>query len=85
MNPARSAMAYVAASAEAARMTVLDFNAMDATISRDGLVNFAILKTVTLTEPLASCQAYARMLGDFRLGKRSFRDRFSGNTPSGTR
>ncbi|MDP3178689.1 MAG: pyridine nucleotide-disulfide oxidoreductase, partial [Spirochaetaceae bacterium] len=62
----------------------------------NGLVNFAILKTVTLTEPLASGQAYARMLGiqasllgggrpimqrvgDFRLGKRSFRDKFSGD------
>jgi uncharacterized FAD-dependent dehydrogenase len=29
----------------------------------NGLVNFALLKTVTLTEPLASGQAYARMLG----------------------
>ena len=28
------------------------------------LVNFAMLKTVTLTEPLASGQDYARMLGD---------------------
>jgi uncharacterized protein len=62
----------------------------------NGLVNFAILKTVTLTEPLASGQDYARMLGvqaallgggrpimqrvgDFRLGKRSFRDLFSGD------
>jgi uncharacterized FAD-dependent dehydrogenase len=62
----------------------------------NGLVNFAILKTVTLTEPLASGQDYARMLGiqaallgggrpimqrvgDFRLGKRSFRDSFSGD------
>ena len=62
----------------------------------NGLVNFAMLKTVTLTEPLASGQAYARMLGiqaallgggrpimqrvgDFRLGKRSFRGRFSGD------
>jgi uncharacterized protein len=62
----------------------------------NGLVNFAMLKTVTLTEPLASGQDYARMLGiqaallgggrpimqrvgDFRLGKRSFRDRFSGD------
>ncbi len=64
--------------------------------SPNGLVNFAILKTVTLTEPLASGQDYARMLGiqaallgggrpimqrvgDFRLGKRSFRERFSGD------
>ena len=55
-----------------------------------------MLKTVTLTEPLASGQDYARMLGiqaallgggrpimqrvgDFRLGKRSFRERFSGD------
>ncbi len=62
----------------------------------NGLVNFAMLKTVTLTEPLASGQAYARMLGiqasllggggpimqrigDFRLGKRSFRASFSGD------
>ena len=62
----------------------------------NGLVNFAILKTVTLTEPLASGQDYARMLGiqaallgggrpimqrvgDFRLGKRSFRESFSGD------
>ncbi len=62
----------------------------------NGLVNFAILKTVTLTEPLASGQDYARMLGiqaallgggrpimqrvgDFRLGKRSFRGHFSGD------
>ncbi len=29
----------------------------------NGLANFALLKTVTLTEPLASGQAYARMLG----------------------
>jgi hypothetical protein len=29
----------------------------------NGLVNFAMLKTVTLTEPLASGQAYARLLG----------------------
>jgi uncharacterized FAD-dependent dehydrogenase len=29
----------------------------------NGLVNFAMLKTVTLTEPLASGQAYAQMLG----------------------
>jgi uncharacterized FAD-dependent dehydrogenase len=62
----------------------------------NGLVNFAVLKTVTLTEPLASGQDYARMLGiqasllgggrpimqrmgDFRLGKRSFRGQFSGD------
>lgn len=60
------------------------------------LTNFAILKTVTLTAPLASGQAYARMLGmqaallgggrpimqrvgDFRLGKRSFAESFSGD------
>ncbi len=66
--------------------------------SRDpnGLANFALLKTVTLTAPLASGQAYARMLGmqaallgggrpimqrvgDFRLGKRSFSESFSGD------
>jgi uncharacterized protein len=62
----------------------------------NGLVNFAMLKTVTLTEPLASGQDYARMLGiqasllgggrpimqrigDFRMGKRSFRESFSGD------
>ncbi len=62
----------------------------------NGLVNFAMLKTVTLTEPLASGQAYARMLGvqasllgggrpimqrvgDFRLGKRSFAQSFTGD------
>jgi uncharacterized FAD-dependent dehydrogenase len=62
----------------------------------NGLVNFAMLKTVTLTEPLASGQDYARMLGrqaallgggkpimqrvgDFRLGKRSFREAFCGD------
>jgi uncharacterized protein len=62
----------------------------------NGLVNFAVLKTVTLTEPLASGQDYARMLGiqasllgggrpimqrigDFRMGKRSFRESFSGD------
>jgi uncharacterized FAD-dependent dehydrogenase len=62
----------------------------------NNLANFAILKTVTLTAPLASGQAYARMLGmqasllgggrpimqrvgDFRLGKRSFAESFSGD------
>jgi len=62
----------------------------------NGLVNFAILKTVTLTQPLASGQQYAQMLGrlaallgggrpimqrigDFRLGKRSFADSFTGD------
>jgi len=62
----------------------------------NGLANFAMLKTVTLTEPLASGQDYARMLGiqaallgggrpimqrigDFRLGKRSFKDHFYGD------
>jgi len=62
----------------------------------NGLVNFAILKTVTLTAPLASGQAYASMLGkqaallgggrpimqrvgDFRLGKRSFAESFTGD------
>lgn len=64
--------------------------------SANGLVNFAMLKTVTLTAPLASGQAYARMLGmqasllgggkpimqrvgDFRLGKRSFAESFTGD------
>ena len=62
----------------------------------NGLTNFAILKTVTLTAPLASGQSYARMLGmqaallgggqpimqrvgDFRLGKRSFAESFTGD------
>ncbi|MCE5256528.1 MAG: FAD-dependent oxidoreductase [Spirochaetaceae bacterium] len=62
----------------------------------NGLVNFAILKTVTLTAPLASGQAYASMIGkqaallgggkpimqrvgDFRLGKRSFSESFTGD------
>lgn len=64
--------------------------------AENGLVNFAILKTVTLTQPLASGQEYAQMLGrlaallgggrpimqrigDFRLGKRSFADEFTGD------
>ena len=62
----------------------------------NGLTNFAILKTVTLTAPLASGQSYAQMLGmqaallgggrpimqrvgDFRLGKRSFAESFTGD------
>ncbi|MDP2790581.1 MAG: pyridine nucleotide-disulfide oxidoreductase [Rectinemataceae bacterium] len=62
----------------------------------NGLTNFAILKAVTLTAPLASGQSYARMLGmqaallgggrpimqrvgDFRLGKRSFAESFTGD------
>jgi hypothetical protein len=62
----------------------------------NGLTNFAMLKTVTLTAPLASGQSYARMLGmqaallgggrpimqrvgDFRLGKRSFAESFTGD------
>ena len=62
----------------------------------NGLANFALLKTVTLTQPLASGQDYASMLGvqasliggghpimqrvgDFRLGKRSTREGFSGD------
>ena len=62
----------------------------------NGLVNFAILKTVTLTQPLASGHEYAQMLGrmaallgggrpimqrigDFRLGKRSFAESFTGD------
>lgn len=71
-------------------------HAWSASRPSNGLANFAMLKTVTLTEPLASGQAYARMLGiqasllggggpimqrvgDFRLGKRSFRSSFSGD------
>jgi uncharacterized FAD-dependent dehydrogenase len=38
-------------------------HAWSASKPANGLVNFAILKTVTLTEPLASGQAYAQMLG----------------------
>ncbi len=62
----------------------------------NGLVNFAMLKTVKLTQPLASGQKYAEMLGqqaallgggqpimqrigDFRMGKRSKRDSFTGD------
>jgi len=62
----------------------------------NGLANFAMLKTIALTEPLASGQAYARALGaqamllgggrpimqrvgDFRLGRRSTRDAFTGD------
>ena len=62
----------------------------------NGLANFAMLKTIALTEPLASGQAYARALGaqamllggghpimqrigDFRLGKRSTREAFTGD------
>ncbi len=61
-----------------------------------GLVNFAVLKTVRLTAPLASGQEYAEMLGqlamvmgggqplmqrvgDFRLGKRSRAESFTGD------
>ncbi len=61
-----------------------------------GLVNFAVLKTVRLTAPLASGQEYAEMLGqlamvmgggqplmqrvgDFRLGKRSRAETFTGD------
>ncbi len=61
-----------------------------------GLVNFALLKTVTLTQPLASGQEFAEMLsrqamllgggkplmqrvGDFRLGKRSKPETFTGD------
>jgi uncharacterized FAD-dependent dehydrogenase len=61
-----------------------------------GLVNFAMLKTVRLTAPLASGQQYAEMLGqlamvmgggqplmqrvgDFRLGKRSRAESFTGD------
>lgn len=62
----------------------------------NGLANFAMLKTIALTEPLASGQAFARALGaqamllgggrpimqrvgDFRLGRRSTRDAFTGD------
>jgi hypothetical protein len=62
----------------------------------NGLVNFALLKTVGLTQPLASGQEYAQMLshlvmlmgggkpimqrvGDFRLGKRSKSESFTGD------
>jgi uncharacterized FAD-dependent dehydrogenase len=62
----------------------------------NGLVNFAILRSVEFTEPLASGQDFAEMLGlqamlvgggkplmqrvgDFRLGKRSKRDGFTGD------
>lgn len=71
-------------------------HAWSASRPENGLANFALLKTVTLTAPLASGQAYARMLGmqaallgggkpimqrvgDFRLGKRSFAESFSGD------
>ena len=62
----------------------------------NGLVNFALLKTVMFTEPLASGQKYAEMIGlqamllgggrpimqrvgDFRLGKRSTEETFTGD------
>lgn len=62
----------------------------------NGLANFAMLKTIALTEPLASGQSYARSLGtqamllggghpimqrvgDFRLGRRSSRESFTGD------
>ena len=71
-------------------------HAWSASRPENGLVNFAMLKTVTLTAPLASGQAYATMLGkqaallgggrpimqrvgDFRLGKRSFSESFTGD------
>ena len=38
-------------------------HAWSASKPANSLVNFALLKTVTLTEPLASGQSYARMLG----------------------
>ena len=64
--------------------------------SANGLVNFAILRSVEFTEPLASGQDFAEMLGlqamlvgggkplmqrvgDFRLGKRSKREGFTGD------
>jgi uncharacterized FAD-dependent dehydrogenase len=62
----------------------------------NGLVNFALLKTVRFTQPLASGQEFAEMLGqmvmlmgggkplmqrvgDFRLGKRSKTENFTGD------
>lgn len=71
-------------------------HAWSASRPENGLTNFAMLKTVTLTAPLASGQSYARMLGmqaallgggrpimqrvgDFRLGKRSFAESFTGD------
>ncbi len=62
----------------------------------NGLVNFAMLKTVRFTQPLASGQEFAEMLGlqamlmgggkpimqrvgDFRLGKRSKAENFTGD------
>ena len=62
----------------------------------NGLVNFAMLKTIRFTEPLASGQEFAENLGlqamlmggghpimqrvgDFRMGKRSKRNSFSGD------
>ncbi len=62
----------------------------------NGLVNFAVLRSVEFTEPLASGQDFAEMLGlqamlagggkplmqrvgDFRLGKRSKLDSFTGD------
>jgi uncharacterized FAD-dependent dehydrogenase len=62
----------------------------------NGLANFAVLRSVAFTEPLASGQDFAEMLGrqamlagggkplmqrvgDFRLGKRSKRDGFTGD------
>ena len=71
-------------------------HAWSASRPANGLANFALLKTVTLTAPLASGQAYARMLGmqaallgggrpimqrigDFKLGKRSFSESFTGD------
>lgn len=71
-------------------------HAYSASRPANGLANFALLKTVTLTQPLASGQDYASMLGvqasliggghpimqrvgDFRLGKRSTREGFSGD------
>lgn len=62
----------------------------------NGLVNFALLRSVIFTEPLASGQDFAEILGrqamlvgggkplmqrvgDFRMGKRSTRERFTGD------
>ena len=82
--------------AEAGYWYSVNGHAWSASRPANGLANFALLKTVTLTAPLASGQAYARMLGmqaallgggrpimqrvgDFRLGKRSFAESFSGD------
>ena len=74
----------------------LNGHAFSHTHDVSGLVNFALLKTVRLTQPLASGQEFAEMLsqqamllgggkplmqrvGDFRLGKRSKPEAFTGD------